>query len=117
MKTIANGSRQFVTISIMVLSLGIFSPVWAQPETDLATGIPQLMVVQSIDSEAGTVTLDGNVYRLAVKSRPGPAAISPNGRALSLSDLEPGMEVLVSTDGTEPSRSNTPALLGLWKPN
>ena len=117
MKTISNGILHVVAVIVMVVSACTILPVEAQPETDLATSIPQLMVVESVDSEAGTVTLDGNVYRLALKSRPGPAAISPYGRSLSLSDLEPGMEILVSTDGTEPSRSNTPNLLGLWKPN
>ena len=116
MKTIFINTRQLISIILLVTIAGFALPAWAQPETDIATGIPQLAVVESVDSEAGTVTLNGSVYQVSLASRPGPAAMSPNGRSLKLSDLEPGMEILVSTDGTQPSRSNRPQILGMWKP-
>ena len=91
-------------------------PLSAQLDTDSASGIPQVMVVDDINSEGGTVTLNGDVYRVSIEKRPSQGALSPNGRALKLSDLEPGMEVLVSTDGTMPSDSHQPRLNGIWKP-
>lgn len=116
MQTISSNTRQLVSV-ILLVTLAAFSlSAWAQLETDVATGIPQLAMVENVDREAGTVTLNGDVYRVELASRPGPAAISPNGRSLKLSDLEPGMEILISTDGTEPSQSNMPQVLGMWKP-
>lgn len=105
-----------LALMLLVTLAGAAPSVWAQPETDIATGIPQLVVVEVIDADAGIVTLDGNVYRVTAQDLRAPTSISPNGRSLNLSDLEPGMEILVSTDGTEPSRSNRPQVLGMWKP-
>lgn len=116
MQTIFSNARQLVLVILLVMLATFPLPAWAQPETDVATGVPQFAVVDNIDREAGTVTLNGNVYKVEVASRPGPEAISPNGRSLKFSDLEPGMEILISTDGTQPSRSNMPRLLGMWKP-
>jgi len=116
MEMISRSTWQFVAAIVLVTLAGFTLSAWAQPETDIATGIPQLAVVESVDSEAGTVTLNGSVYRVSEANRPGPEASSPNGRSLKLADLEPGMQILFSTDGTQSSRSNMPQVLGMWKP-
>ena len=116
MKYILNGIRQFSVAIALTAIVALAMPLAAQVDIDSATGIPQVMVVDSVDSEAGTVTLNGDVYQVSDGTRPSRGALSPNGRALKLSDLEPGMEVLVSTDGTMPSDSHQPRLKGIWEP-
>ena len=116
MKNTFNNIRWCPAAIALAAIAALAMPLSAQLDIDSATGIPQLMVVDSVDSEAGTVTLNGNVYRVSIQKRQAQAALSPNGRALELSDLKPGMEVVVSTDGTMPSESHQPRLKGIWKP-
>ena len=117
MKTISNGIRQAVTVIALAAAAALAMPLSAQLDTDAATGIPQLMVVDSVDSEARTVTLNGDVYRMSSREEGlNPAAPSSNGRPLRLSDLEPGMEVMVSTDGTVPGNSHQPRIKSIWEP-
>jgi len=117
MKYKFNIIRQF-SVAIAVAAIAALAmPLSAQVETDMSTGIPQVMVVENVNLEGGTVTLNGDVYRVSIEKRPSRAALSPNGRTLKLSDLEPGMEVLVSTDGTQPGPSNEPNVLGMWDPD
>ena len=117
MKYMSNSIRQFSMAIALTATVALATPLVAQVETDMSTGIPQVMVVESVNLEAGTVTLNGDVYRVSVEKRPNRAALSPNGRTLKLSDLEPGMEILVSTDGTQPGPSNEPNVLGMWDPD
>ena len=117
MKYKFNNIHQFYAAIALTAIAALATPIAAQIEIDMSTGVPQVMVVESVNLEAGTVTLNGDVYRVSVDKRPTRAALSPNGRALKLSDLEPGMEVLVSTDGTEPGPSYEPNVLGMWDPD
>ena len=116
MKNIFIKARPFFAPIAMAVIATTTMPLVAQVDTDSATGIPQVMVVENVDSEAGTVTLNGNIYRVSVEKRPIRAAQSPNGRPLKLSDLEQGMEVLVSTDGTMPDDAHQPRIKGIWEP-
>ena len=115
MKYMSNSIRQFSLAIALTAIAALAMPLLAQVETDMSTGIPQVMVVENVNLEGGTVTLNGDVYRVSVEKRPSRAALGPNGRTLKLSDLEPGMEVLVSTDGTMPT-SHQPRLKGMWEP-
>lgn len=117
MKLFNSEIRQLFAAVALVAGSSLASPLGAQLANDSATGIPQLMVVESVNMEAGTVTLNGDVYRVNLEKRPTQATLSVNGRSLKLSDLEPGMEILVSTDGTEPGRSNSAQVLSMWDPD
>lgn len=79
---------------------------------DQAMGLPQVMVVEAIDTKAGIVVLDGQRYRMGQESKP--LMIDAPGTVLTLEQLSVGMQVVVSTDGTEPSASHTPFVRGLW---
>ena len=114
MKYITSSIGQFLAVIALAAVAALAMPLSAQVDTDEATGVARVMVVDNVNAEAGTVTLNGDIYRISNEKRPSQSALSPNGRALKLSDLEPGMEVLVLTDGTMPSDSHQPRLKGIW---
>jgi hypothetical protein len=101
-----------------LLLAGIAMSLQAQEQVDeydedLGLGIPRPMWVGDVDAKAGLIELDGRMYRIgqgkAIEMAAGP------GKRLELADLEPGMQVLVSTDGTEPGRGRMPFVLGIWR--
>ncbi|MCA1779975.1 MAG: hypothetical protein LC637_11505 [Xanthomonadaceae bacterium] len=101
----------------LLLSLCVAGSALAQSDGaafDTAIGLPQPMVVDRVDHQAGLVVLNGRSYRVSA-SKASIAALQTSGRWLTLNDLRPGMEVLVSTDATQPTAKHTPDILGMWR--
>jgi hypothetical protein len=76
-------------------------------------GIPQAMWVGTVDEENGLVELDGQLYRITQAKPMG--LIEDPGPRLNLSDLKPGMQVMVATDGTMAAPGHAPMVFGLWQ--
>lgn len=91
------------------------SPVGAQPEMDYVVGIPEVMKVESVDRATGTVTLDGQPYRLADDFRVPEDLLAEYGTPLNLGDFRAGMAVLVITGGIEPEPGSPGVLLAAWR--
>jgi hypothetical protein len=117
MKNLFDSIRRFSALTAMIAVAGLLTPLSAQNDVDMAITPLQIMVVDGFDAEAGTVTLDGNTYRVSLDKRPASAMAAPNKRALRLSDLKPGMEIVISTDGSEPTRTHQPMIIGIWEPD
>lgn len=117
MKNLLNGIRRLSAAIAIVAVAALVTPLSAQDDFDIAFTPLQILVVESIDTENGTVTLDGNVYRVSMENLPTTSMAPTNGRALRLSDLEQGMEVVISTDGSEPTRTHQPTIIGIWEPD
>lgn len=86
-------------------------------DRDVARSIPQTMTVDAVDFQSRQVVLDGDIYQLLSgdDERPQPLSNSAHGDNLDLAALRPGMQVIVQTDGSDPSDENTPIILGIWK--
>ncbi|NKI35233.1 hypothetical protein HFP89_08645 [Wenzhouxiangella sp. XN79A] len=97
---------------LLGLLLGVQVAVAQSDDVDMALGLPQKMVVESIDLKAGIMVLDGQRYRIASEDKR--AVIRGPGTPLTPEQLSVGMEVMVSTDGTLPSSRNVPLIRGLW---
>jgi hypothetical protein len=109
-----------MTMAATIVALALSSAAFGQSSEgmnsaggfDQAMGLPQVMIVESIDLKAGILVLNGQRYRVSSESKP--LMIDAPGTTLSIEQLSVGMEVMVSTDGTEPSSSHTPVVRGLW---
>ncbi len=78
---------------------------------DMARSIPAVAVIEAVDAEAMRVRINGQWYRMVSN---GSQYARADNQALSVQDLLPGMEVMMQTDGTEPSRGNEPLILSIW---
>ncbi|GEM_PF-6715222 len=102
----------------LVLVAFVAMPLQAQEaalddDYDLAVGIPQPKWVGEVNEAEGLVELDGQMYRLARGKAL--AKVADQGKRLSLADLEPGMQVLAATDGTQAERGRVPFVLAIWQ--
>lgn len=75
---------------------------------DIAFSEPSRLLVQSVDTENRRIRLAGQWYRFPEQRA------STNQAALTVDDLETGMEIFVQTDGTEPSSDHEPLILDFW---
>ena len=99
-------------VCMAVFASAAFAQSAGSDDVDFALGLPQKMVVESVDLKNGVLVLDGHRYRVYTGDKV--MMVSGPGASLSPEQLVPGMEVLVSTDGTVPSRSHAPYVRGLW---
>lgn len=75
---------------------------------DIAFSEPSRLLVQSVDTENRRIQLAGQWYRFPEQR------VSSSQEALTMDDLELGMEIFVQTDGTEPSSDHEPLILDFW---
>ena len=75
---------------------------------DIAFSEPSKLLVQSVDTENRRIQLAGQWYRFPEQRA------SSSQAALTMDDLELGMEIFVQTDGTEPSSDHEPLILDFW---
>ncbi|AKS40636.1 hypothetical protein [Wenzhouxiangella marina] len=87
-------------------------------DRDLALSLPQPMTVDSINVRTGEIVLDGRRYQYAEGStgaRLAGMTEESDDDGLRLSQLRPGMQVMIQTDGTEPSADHRPLVIRIWR--
>lgn len=110
--------KHILLIASLVLGPLSMAPVSAQdgPAFDLLAGPPELVVIERVDPESGLIVIAGQAYALfdgdtSLFALPSEAT----QRSLDRGQLRAGMEVMVVTDGTEPSRDHRPSILAIWR--
>ena len=86
-------------------------------EIDVMATPPELVVIEKVDTELGRVVIDGQEYEIyegdtSLLGLPPEAA----QRSISLDQLSAGMEVMVSTDGTETTAKRRASIVAMWRP-
>ena len=114
------GTKTYGLLLATVLGVAAMcgAPAWAQPVEagllDIAIMPPDVKTVDRVDLEAGVIVLDGDRYSIDPEAlEPGKLA-SPPGPLMDPADLATGMRAYFLTDGTEPSATHRPRILGVW---
>ena len=85
--------------------------------SDLLASPPELMVIEKVDRTTGLVVIDGQEFELytgdtSLFGLPPEAA----QRRVSFDQLSAGAEVMVSTDGIEPTAKRRSKIIAMWWP-
>lgn len=106
-------------LTITMLMAGAVSMTHAQESLamDLALSLPKQVVIERVDAAAGTIVIDGQSYTLS-NGNSSLFGLPPEAsqRALNPRLLRTGMEVMIVTDGIEPTRDYQPLILAIWRP-
>ena len=86
-------------------------------EIDVMATLPELVVIEKVDTERGRVVIDGQEYEIyegdtSLLGLPAEAA----QRSISLDQVRAGTEVMVSTDGTETTAERRAKIVAMWRP-
>ncbi|TQE94461.1 MAG: hypothetical protein FKY71_17635 [Spiribacter salinus] len=87
------------------------------PQEDLLAAPPELVVVEKVDATQGRVVINGQEFELYDGDR-SLFALPREADQLevSITELRPGAEVMVVTDGTESSRDRLAKIIAMWRP-
>ena len=111
--------KHIVLIAFLALGLNATGLAVAQdgPAFDLLAAPPEQVVIERVDLESGLIVIGGQAYSL-YDGDTSMFALPPEAGQRSLNPrlLRAGMEVMVVTDGTEPSRDHRPSILAIWRP-
>ena len=86
-------------------------------QEDLLAAPPELIVVEKVDATQGRIVINGQEYELFDGDR-SLFAIPPeaNQRQVSISELRPGSEIMVMTDGTSSNTNRLAKIIAMWRP-
>ena len=111
-------NRIFISIISAALLL-VVQMAFGQPGSgiDIMATPPELVVIEKVETELGRVFIDGQEYEIyegdtSLLGLPPEAA----QRSISLNQLNAGMEVMVSTDGTETTAKRRANIVAIWRP-